>query len=126
MHFENSENSENKNTFENKIKDWVLLDNKIHNLNEELKNLKERKDLLNNDINNYMNTNNLTNNTIKINNGYLKLTQTKNTQTLTFKYLENCLKEIIKNEEQVNTIINYIKNKREITYNTSLKRYYNK
>lgn len=126
MHFENSENNENKNTFENKIKDWVLLDNKIHNLNEELKNLKERKDLLNNDINNYMNTNNLTNNTIKINNGYLKLTQTKNTQTLTFKYLENCLKEIIKNEEQVNTIINYIKNKREITYNTSLKRYYNK
>jgi len=126
MNFENSENNENKNTFENKIKDWVLLDNKIHNLNEELKNLKERKDLLNNDINNYMNTNNLTNNTIKINNGYLKLTQTKNTQTLTFKYLENCLKEIIKNEEQVNTIINYIKNKREITYNTSLKRYYNK
>lgn len=126
MNFENSENNENKNTFENKIKDWVLLDNKIHNLNEELKNLKERKDLLNNDINNYMNTNNLTNNTIKINNGYLKLTQIKNTQTLTFKYLENCLKEIIKNEEQVNTIINYIKNKREITYNTSLKRYYNK
>ena len=57
MSFENSENNENKNTFENKIKDWVLLDNKIHNLNEELKNLKERKDLLNNDINNYMNIN---------------------------------------------------------------------
>ena len=27
------------------------------------------------------------NNTIKINNGYLKLTEVKNTQTLTFKYL---------------------------------------
>jgi len=113
-------------SFEDKIKDWVLLDNKINTLNEEIKNLKERKDELNNDINNYMDTNNLTNNIIKINNGYLKLTQIKNTQTLTFKYLENCLKEIIKNEEQVNTIVNYIKNKREITYNTSLKRYYNK
>ena len=35
--------------------------------------------------------------------------KTDHTQQLTFKYLEICLSEIIKNEDQVNKIVDYVK-----------------
>jgi ferritin len=63
--------------------------------------------------------------TIQISDGKLKFVQLKETQPLTFKYLETCLKEIIKNEEQVNKIVDYIKNKREVKYVADIKRFYN-
>ena len=50
---------------------------------------------------------------------------TKVTQPLTFKYLEKSLGEIIKNSEQVNTIVNHIKNNRDSKIVTELKRFYN-
>jgi len=62
--------------------------------------------------------------TIQISDGKLKFVQLKETQPLTFKYLETCLKEIIKNEEQVNKIVDYIKNKREVKYVADIKRFY--
>jgi hypothetical protein len=49
----------------------------------------------------------------------------KDTQQLTFKHLETCLSEIIKNEEQVKKIIEYVKNKREVNYVPEIKRIYN-
>jgi hypothetical protein len=48
----------------------------------------------------------------------------KETQPLTFKYLETCLREIIKNEEQVTKIVEYIKNKRDVSYSPEIKRLY--
>ena len=54
----------------------------------------------------------------------MRVVQNKETQPLTFKFLETCLSEIIKNEEQVSQIVNYIKNKRDVKYVTELKRFY--
>ena len=41
-------------------------------------------------------------------------------------YVNKCLSEIIKNENQVKQIINYIKQKREIKVIEDIKRIYNK
>ena len=112
-------------SFEQQIQQWVLIDNQIKELGDKMKELRERKNTLSDNITEYVETNELTNKTIKINDGQIKFGKSKETQPLTFKYLETCLNEIIKNEEQVSKIVDYIKNKRESKYISEIKRYYN-
>lgn len=112
-------------SFEQNIQQWVSVDNQIKALNERLKDLRENKSNLAEKINQHIEERNLTNATIKISDGQLKFVKIKETQPLTFKYLETCLKEIIKNEDQVNKIVEYIKNKRETKSVSEIKRLYN-
>ena len=111
-------------SFENNIKTWVTYDNEIKELNNKLKNLREKKNNLTNDIFNYVNDKNITNKNIKINDGTLKFTTIKVTSPLTFKFINECLSEIINNPEQVKQIINYLKEKRENKYVEEIKRFY--
>jgi hypothetical protein len=111
--------------FEQTIQQWVLLDNQIKNYNEKLKELRDKRDTIEEKLSNHVKNNNLTNSIIKTTDGKLKFVNTKITSPLTFKYLEKSLGEIIKNSEQVNSIVNYIKNNRETKNVHELKRYYN-
>ena len=112
-------------SFEQNIKQWVSIDNQMKQLTDELKHLRDQKNNLNDSIFSHVETSNLSNSSIQISDGKIKFIRTKETQQLTFKYLESCLHEIIKNEEQVNKIVEYIKNKREIKYVPEIKRLYN-
>jgi hypothetical protein len=112
-------------SFEQNIQQWVALDNQMKVLNEQLKELRDEKNNLSQEINNHIETQELTNVSVRINDGQLKFVKVKETQQLTFKYLETCLSEIIKNEEQVKQIMEYIKNKREVKYVSEIKRLYN-
>jgi hypothetical protein len=112
-------------SFEQQIQQWVSLDNQMKQLSDKMKELREKKNDLNDVIFRQVETSNLSNSSIQISDGKLKFHQTKETQPLTFKYLESCLREIIKNEDQVNKIVEYIKNKREIKYVPEIKRLYN-
>lgn len=112
-------------SFEQNIQQWVSIDNQIRTLNDKLKELREKKHGLTENINHHIEETNLTNATIKISDGQLKFIKIKETQPLTFKYLETCLSEIIKNEDQVQKIIEYIKNKREVKSVSDIKRLYN-
>jgi vacuolar-type H+-ATPase subunit H len=111
--------------FEKQIQQWVLIDNQMKLLGDKMKELRNKKNDISEQINSHIETTELTNATIKINDGQLKFIKVKETQQLTFKYLENCLSEIIKNEEQVKKIVDYVKNKREIKYVPEIKRLYN-
>lgn len=112
-------------SFEQNIQQWVALDNQMKVLNEQLKELRDEKNNLSQEINNHIETQELTNVSVRINDGQLKFVKVKETQQLTFKYLETCLSEIIKNEEQVKQIMEYIKNNREVKYVSEIKRLYN-
>ena len=74
---------------------------------------------------NYAEDNQLQNAIIEITDGKLKFQQYKQTTPLTFKFLENCLNECINNQEQVTSIIKYIKQKRETKYESKISRTYN-
>jgi septal ring factor EnvC (AmiA/AmiB activator) len=111
--------------FEQTIQQWVLLDNQIKVYNEKLKDLRDKRENLEQKLSQHATNNNLTNSTIKTSDGKLKFVNTKITSPLTFKYLEKSLGEIIKNSEQVNVIVNYIKNNRESKIVPEIKRYYN-
>ena len=112
-------------SFEQHIQQWVSIDNQMKQLSDKMKELRDKKSTLNDVIFNHVENSNLSNATLQISDGKIKFVKTKDTQVLTFKYLETCLHEIIKNQDQVNKIIEYIKNKREIKYVPEIKRFYN-
>ncbi len=112
-------------SFEQNLQKWVLIDNQLKTLGDKVKELRDQKNEISEEINEYIETNDLTNKTVKLNDGQLKFGKVKETQPLTFKYLETCLNEIINNEEQVKKIIEYVKNKRESKYVPEIKRIYN-
>jgi hypothetical protein len=113
-------------SFESQIQQWIAVDNQMKLLNDKMKELRDKKNIITEQINTHVETSQLSNASIKISDGQLKFVKVKETQQLTFKYLETCLSEIIKNEEQVQKIVEYIKNKREVNYVPEIKRFYNK
>ena len=112
-------------SFEQQIQQWVAIDNQMKILNDKLKELRDKKNNISEEINTHIENTQLSNASVKLSDGQLKFIKVKETQQLTFKYLETCLSEIIKNEEQVKKIVDYIKNKREVKYIPEIKRLYN-
>lgn len=113
-------------SFEDKIKKWVHLDNQLKLVNDKVKEIKQEKDNIEEQIIHYVDENNLNNATAKISGGKLKFVETKQTSPLTLKYIKECLSECIENQEQVDLILNYIKDNREIKYSKDIKRTYDK
>lgn len=107
------------NEFNETMKKWVQIDNEIRRLTEEKKEVTD-------ELNEYIDANDIDRKKINVslNDSNIKFVTTKIPQTLSFKYLEKCLTEIIDNEDQVNQIIEYVKNNREINEVTGIKRIY--
>ena len=103
--------------FEQEIEDWINLDNEIKRLTENINKLKERKLKYHNKIISYAKYNTSTK---------IKYITSNVFQPLTFTYIDKCLGEIIKKDDQVKQIINYIKQKREIKVIEDIKIIYNK
>lgn len=112
-------------SFENQIQQWVSLDNQLKQLNEKAKELREKRNKLEDNITTYASENNLSNATVKISDGRLKFTNTKVQEPLTFKYLEKTLGEVIKNESQVNLIMEHLRQKRAVKIVPEIKRFSN-
>ena len=110
--------------FEQQLQQWVSIDNQMKIVADKMKEFREKKNTISEQINTHIETNQI-NSVVKLSDGQLKFVKVKETQPLTFKYLETCLSEIIKNEEQVKKIVEYIKNKREVKYVPEIKRLYN-
>ena len=108
--------------FEHTLQQWVLLDNQIKTYNDKIKELREKKDILEKTAIQIANNNQLINSPIKLTNSNLKIVNTKISSPLTFKYLEKSLGEIIKNSDQLERIIKYIKNNRDIKIIQEIKR----
>jgi len=111
--------------FQENIKKWVQLDSQLKVINDKAKDVRTQRNELSDHIFDFVETNNLSASTIKISDGKLKFAQTKQTAPISLGFLENCLSEIIKNEEQVTKIMEYIKQQREVKYVADIKRVYN-
>ena len=111
--------------FENQIQQWVSVDNQLKLLNEKTKELRERRNTLSDNIVNFASKNNLSDANINISDGRLKITNTRVPEPLTFKYIEKTLGEVIKNESQVRSIVEHLKNKRHIKNIADIKRFSN-
>jgi len=110
--------------FQNDIKSWVVIDNEIKNLNNKLRKLRENRSTLNNQIINYVNRTEADAPIIQISDGYLQFVDRKQTPPLTFKYIEACLTNCIKNSSDVEAIMKYIKESRDVSNIKDIKRTY--
>ena len=113
-------------SFENNIKRWVSLDNRIKALNDEAKALREEKSSINDCISQHIEANHLEKATIQISDGKLRYVTTKTQTPISLKYLESCLSDCISDSTKVKEIMEYVKVNREVKETTELKRYYNK
>jgi len=114
--------------FNDSMSKWVNIDNRIRQLNEQLSELKEEKNDISDKLNEYIEVRSIEKKTINVNlkDSQIKFVTTKIPQTLTFKYLESCLTEIIDDEDQVAQIIEYVKSNRKIENVNEIKRIYKK
>jgi hypothetical protein len=110
-------------SFENKIQQWVQIDNQVKKLNEQIKQLRDQRNSLETNLTTYVKTNNISDKIFNLNNDKLKFVETKVPEPLTFKYLEKTLGEIIKNETQVQLIMEHIKQKRTFKVVPEIKRF---
>ena len=90
----------------------------------ELKQLRHEKSILENTLTNYAKVNNIENSVVKVNNNKVKFSVTKTAEPITFKYLEKNLCNIIKNEDQLQKTIVYLKDNREVKHVCSIKQVY--
>ena len=113
-------------SFEGQIQQWVQIDNQLKQLNDRAKELRDKRNLLEQNITTHAFSNNLSNSTVKISDGRLKFVNTKVQEPLTFRYLEKTLSEIIKNESQVKLMMEHIREKRSVKIVPEIKRFSNK
>ena len=107
------------------VQKWVILESKLKEVNEKVKQMRDMKNHLTKNITTYMNSNNLNNN-IEISDGELRFYEKKEYSTLTYSYIQQCLKDIIADDNQVDYIIKYLKDNREQTITTDIRRFYKK
>ena len=111
--------------FDKQIQKWIELDNRLKKINNEIKTTREMKNDLEASIMETVNNKKLLNTTLSTIDGRLRFIETKTSNPLSLTFIEKCLHEIIPNTSQVQHILRYIKEKREIKINSEIKRYYN-
>ena len=113
------------NHLDKTIQSWVELDNELKKLNENTKDIRTRKNDIEDKIMTYVEDNSMNNRVVNITDGKIKVCEVKQKQPLTLGFLEKCLSEVIANQSQVKQIVDYIKSKRETKIVPEIKRYYN-
>lgn len=111
--------------FDKQIQKWVEVDNRIKKMNAELKSSREMKNDLETSIMTTVNNKKMLNTSLSLPDGRLRFVETKTTNPISLTFVEQCLNELIPNKSQVQHILKYMKEKREIKINPEIKRYYN-
>ena len=116
----------NNNALKNDITLWITLENQLKIVHEKTKKMREMKQGASERICNHMKMANGARNKIKIKDGELnaeiRLYDKKEYSPLTFTYIESCLKKIIHDEEQVEYVIQFLKENREVTSSPDIRK----
>ena len=103
------------------IQNYVTIDDNLKLINEKTKLLKEKKQKLSTVICDYVEDKNIKKN-IKITDVLLKKKKKKDYTPLSYGYIEECLSQIIQDENKVSYIIQFLKDKREIKTSLEIRR----
>jgi len=109
--------------FTNGMKQWIQMDMKIAELFKSIREIREKKKTVEEQLVNYMASNELTNTSIKLLNQKVSYTQETSYSSLSFKFLDSVLLEYFKNDQdKVDEIILFIRDRRSKKMSTGLKR----
>jgi len=108
------------------IKTWVKLDNDSKKINNQLKELREEKNNITNNLFNYFSNNNIKPPNVNISDGKLNFVEINSANVLTFKFLEECFSEYFSEKSESKELLDFIKSKRSYSKNKVIRRFYNK
>ena len=114
-------NKEKEQFIEN-IQKWVKLDSQMKAVNEKLRKARELKHTLLANIVHYVERNKLETTKIEISDGELRFYEKREYQPITFTYIEESLGKLLADKKQVECIMNYLRENREITVSTDIRR----
>jgi hypothetical protein len=109
-------------SFEQDMRKWAILDNKIRASNNELKALRSQKAEVGSSICEFMKTKGLENKKVDTGDSIISFYEKNEYPALTFGYIEKCLGEIISDKDKIAIIIKHLKDKREIKKSNDLRR----
>lgn len=111
-------------TFSETVKEWVILDNEMQRLQEQIKTMKEKKLSLSTNIMDTLRARNKLHYTMELPDSQLRVQNRKEYGGLSFQYIEKCLLALIPDQEQRAFVLKYLKDNREIKEVSELKRQY--
>ncbi len=117
---------EEKQNFIENIKKWVAIDTQLKNNNEKVKKARETKNQLLSNIYEYIDKKSLKDTKIEISDGELKFYEKREYQPISFTYVEECLDKIIPDKKQVEYIMNYIHENRDVKITKEIRRNFSK
>lgn len=112
--------------FNDVVKEWVLLDNEMQKLQDQIKEMRQRKQDLSNVMMDTLQSKNKLHYTMEMPDSQLRFQTRKEYGNLSFQYIEKCLQSLIVDNEQRNYVLKYLKEHREVKEVTELKRSYKK
>jgi hypothetical protein len=107
--------------FSENVNKWLQIDKQLQMYNEKIKSLRETKTQVSRNIIEYMENKNIANNKIKFKTGELCLQTKKDYSPLTFTYVESCLAKVIDNPNDVQYIMQLLKNNRSVKESQDVK-----
>jgi len=90
---------------------WIAVENQLNILQEKTKTMREWKKKLSEKITEYMQTSGFAQKSVP--NGEWKLHERTEYSALSFSYVEDCLRELIPEEDQVDFVMDYLRDHRE-------------
>jgi hypothetical protein len=112
--------------FNDVVKEWVILDNEMQKLQDQMKEMRQRKQDLSNVMMDTLQSKNKLHYTMEMPDSQLRFQTRKEYGNLSFQYIEKCFQSLIVDNEQRNYVLKYLKEHREVKEVTELKRSYKK
>jgi len=113
-------------SLENNIRQWVQLDNKLKQLNQEHRNIKQEHNKLSSLIIDTLSSRHDNTRIVKISDGRLNISNVNHYQPITFNYLKQVLNKYFNNSTDADKLLDFIKKNREMESSTVIKRTYDK
>jgi len=95
------------------VKKWVAFDNQLHILNVRIKEIRETRNTITQQIHQYAEDKNLDYPSIEISDGELILCEKREYSSLSFSYIERCLSNLIQEPVHVERILNTLRENRK-------------
>lgn len=112
----------NKEEFVSSVREWIILEKQMRLVQEKSRELRQKKTAITDRLCEFMEDKNIADKPIQIQGqGQLQWVERKDYSPLTFSYVEERLAEILEDEDQIDFIVSYLRDHREINVYSDLK-----
>ena len=101
------------NDFSENIRDLAICNMQLKAINERAKPVRQHKQTVSKYLVEYMTTRNIKTRAVEINSEPMRLVQKNEYSPLTMGFIRNCLEDIMEDADQIDTVMDYLREQRE-------------